>query len=1371
MREAVGAGTGFGRWLHSALAALLLLSTIPSLAAITYIGRTQGGAASGDLVLAPPSGNAGDVLVATVVVRPSSAAIGTPSGWTRRSEATQANDVTMRMATFYKVTTAASEAATTWTIGAGHTGVVGGILRFSGVSGTTPMDVTEVITPSTTTAYTHTASSITPVSANTMLVTSHSFTTAATWSAPAGMTEDVDISSIAVPNVAGISLEMNHEARTTTVATGTRTATATNQAPNTDAGYGISHTLVLRPLPAGCNYQYLDDFNRASLGSDWAVTTSGGSFTPAIVGNRLRLTDNSNNVATSVHLGRSFAAAGNRVVIEFDNIAYGGSGADGIALALSASGIPPVAGAYGGSLGYAQRTGVNGFAGGWLGVGFDEYGNFANPTEGRSGGPGQVVDSVTVRGSYTGSTPGTTGYGFHRNSGTLAPGVDVTAGSGTITYINPGTSASASSGNVTPTLPAHQANDLLVCAVTSNDNVAHSIGTAGWAQHYQLAQTASFHPRSSLWWKIAASSSETNPTITHTGGSGIVANCAAFRGVDTSNPFDVAYAAANYADTTNSGNVTSGTLTTASANAIVMFVGHVNNNVCNLSPSVTGGLSWSQSFCNDYNPPGGGNDETVALHYATKATTGAVGPITFTSGSSDENRGVLAALRPASVVPLGHRYRITIDHSDNVHAYVTVERDTTATGSSYSTIIAAYDAKAQTGQIALPVDFILSYTGSSGGSTNIHEIDNLNICTANPITTPTLHHVRLLHDGSGTPGIGETVTVQACADVNCSTLFLGSITIDLNATGDQTWSSDPLTFSGGQTTVTLGKPTSGSLTLGGTVTSPSGAGTTRCFNGGTETCTFTFGAVGFDAVESGGAVGSPLYLKLANVAFTADVLAVTGGAINTGYTGTVLVDLVNPGAASGNCGDSNAGLTSATTYTYVAGDLGRRSFSFTYAQAAANVKVRIRTSPATSVYCSTDNFAIRPQSFSLSATLPTSPTVLAGTSFTLTANPGVTNGYTGTPAIDTLLITNQAGVAINGGALAGGFAAATGGSTDATLEYHDVGTITFGTDAVIDGNFSTQDQGKTPAHCVADSTSNALSGSLYGCNVGSAATAAIGRFIPAYFDTLVSPTCPTAFAFSRQPFTVTVTAKSVNGTTTQGYSASPGMAGNVTLSDGNAVTTGSLTNTVVAASTFAAGVGTATTPTFSFTSEPIVPTAILLRATEAGGDGVTSNVSTVTYPLHVEDDVEIRSGRFSIQNAFGSEKLPLAVLPGQVQYYNGSGVWANDDNSCTTIPVPTEANGGLSFAGSGALASGAVSVWVGSVQPATTTTSSGAISSVKVGTTATTGPAPSTGYVQMTPSAISGWPAWLPAPTTRFSFGLYNQTGNSRRIIYRREVR
>jgi MSHA biogenesis protein MshQ len=144
------------------------------------------------------------------------------------------------------------------------------------------------------------------------------------------------------------------------------------------------------------------------FGGNWVATTSDTTgIVPRIVTTGyMRLTENTGNNAKAATVPGIFPAAGNYISVEFLHYAYRGSnpGADGIAITLSDYSIPAQPGAFGGSLGYAQRTGVVGFAGGWIGVALDEYGNYQNPTEGRLGGTGFIRQSVGVRGSGSGST-------------------------------------------------------------------------------------------------------------------------------------------------------------------------------------------------------------------------------------------------------------------------------------------------------------------------------------------------------------------------------------------------------------------------------------------------------------------------------------------------------------------------------------------------------------------------------------------------------------------------------------------------------------------------------------------------------------------------------------------------------------------------------------------------------------------------------------------------------------------------------------------------------------------------------------------------------------------------------------------------------
>ncbi|OCQ44525.1 MSHA biogenesis protein MshQ [Aeromonas veronii] len=148
---------------------------------------------------------------------------------------------------------------------------------------------------------------------------------------------------------------------------------------------------------------FSDDFSRPSLGDNWVISQRNNSELPSIQSGRLRMTRNIGNQATSATYQRLFPAANNLVEVTFRYYAWSptwfNTGGDGLAVILSDATVTPQPGSFGGALGYAQRdNGTPGFAGGWLGVGLDEYGNFSNGNEGKVGGPGFRAQAIAIRG-------------------------------------------------------------------------------------------------------------------------------------------------------------------------------------------------------------------------------------------------------------------------------------------------------------------------------------------------------------------------------------------------------------------------------------------------------------------------------------------------------------------------------------------------------------------------------------------------------------------------------------------------------------------------------------------------------------------------------------------------------------------------------------------------------------------------------------------------------------------------------------------------------------------------------------------------------------------------------------------------------------
>jgi len=155
-----------------------------------------------------------------------------------------------------------------------------------------------------------------------------------------------------------------------------------------------------------------------------AASTGGipGGGSDAVGSGALRLTSAARNQASIVIYNRPINESSG-LSITFNIHAYGGNGADGISFFLiDGNASPTQAGSVGGSLGYSSNGTTPGLVGGYLGIGFDEFGNFSNSTYG-AGGPGTLPESVAVHGSQANS------YKYLAGTGTLSPSIDNPTGS------------------------------------------------------------------------------------------------------------------------------------------------------------------------------------------------------------------------------------------------------------------------------------------------------------------------------------------------------------------------------------------------------------------------------------------------------------------------------------------------------------------------------------------------------------------------------------------------------------------------------------------------------------------------------------------------------------------------------------------------------------------------------------------------------------------------------------------------------------------------------------------------------------------------------------------------------------------------------
>ncbi|MDA8184430.1 MAG: hypothetical protein M0035_08425, partial [Actinomycetota bacterium] len=204
---------------------------------------------------------------------------------------------------------------------------------------------------------------------------------------------------------------------------------AFSQEPFTGANVQVPSEWVMPAAPdqtTQTNYACLTA-SSASQSPSQPIPGCGGSPLPPAGTGLLQMTSATGNEEGGVASTYSVPSS-QGIDVHFDTYQYGGTGADGIMFFLQAANPsnpqPQALGAPGGALAYANSSGSSGMVNGYLGIGFDVFGNYDNTDVGGStctvpsyeGNNKTMANEVSVRG------PGSGNNGYCMLSSTAANG-------------------------------------------------------------------------------------------------------------------------------------------------------------------------------------------------------------------------------------------------------------------------------------------------------------------------------------------------------------------------------------------------------------------------------------------------------------------------------------------------------------------------------------------------------------------------------------------------------------------------------------------------------------------------------------------------------------------------------------------------------------------------------------------------------------------------------------------------------------------------------------------------------------------------------------------------------------------------------------
>ncbi|MGH8753614.1 MAG: DUF6701 domain-containing protein [Burkholderiales bacterium] len=599
----------------------------------TFLDSASGITTGTTLTISVPTGTAlNHVMIASIGVTPSTATVTTPSGWTLVRRIDNASATSNSLLVYRKVATATEPASYSWTLGGSPAGAAGGIQTFIGVNTTTPIDVENGV--ATASALTHATPSVTTTVANTMLVTSHTMASSASWTVPSGMTQAFDRASLTVPNAAGQSIQGNYGFQQAAGATGTKTATASGNADR-----GNTHILALRPnlnslaiLAPSCTMN-ADNIMIASI----AVTPSSTTITAPSGWTLIRRIDNTSATTNSLAVywrltvaseplfyswtlsGASFAVGGIQM---FSNV-HTTTPIDvenGVATASSTSHATPsvtttvantmlvTSHAFASSATWSEPSGMS--------EEFDVQGGVSGATGLSIEGNREFIAAAGATGTRTATASANADRGNTHILALKPPG-------NTVLTIN------------TPAGTAQ--NDVMIASIGMTNDVAVITPPAGWTLLRRIDNTSDTNSLA-IYTKVAVAGEPASHTWTLTNFRDAAGGIQSFSGVDSGFIIDVENGAATASALTHA----TPSVTTTVANAML-----VTSHAFHSSATWTPPTGMTEAYDIATRTVGSSAGVAIESNYVLQAAIGATGVKTATASSqADGGNAHILALRP-----------------------------------------------------------------------------------------------------------------------------------------------------------------------------------------------------------------------------------------------------------------------------------------------------------------------------------------------------------------------------------------------------------------------------------------------------------------------------------------------------------------------------------------------------------------------------------------------------------------------------------------------------------------------------------------------------------------------------------------------------